>query len=120
MLKYLFIKQVPVDILIELLEQICTKTNNFYLIDMNAYRKMLYYNLQVSFCEKLTPYYHVSKRYYLTREMTYNSFTNLVRQICKSNQHAFYTELKYDYSIYTILYFVSVLNIEPNNSSESI
>ena len=40
--------------------------------------------------------------------MTYNSFTNIVRQICKSNKHYFYTELKYDYSIYTILFFVAI------------
>ena len=108
MLNYLFLKQVPVELLIELLEKICSKTDRFYLIDMNAYRKMIFYHLHEPFCTILTPYYHVSKRYYLTREMTYNSFTNIVRQICKSNKHSFYTELKYDYSVYTILYFVSV------------
>jgi hypothetical protein len=109
MLKYLFLKQVPIELLVELLETISTKTNDCYLIDMNVYRKLLFYNLHTSFCESLIPYYHVSKRYYLTREMTYNSFTNIVRQICKSNQHPFYTELKYDYSIYTILYFISFI-----------
>jgi hypothetical protein len=112
MLNYLFLKQVPVELLIELLEQICTKTDHFYLIDMNAYRKMIFYNLHEPFCTTLTSYYHISKRYYLTREMTYNSFTNIVRQICKSNKHLFYTELKYDYSVYTILYFVSFFDKE--------
>lgn len=108
MLSYLFLKQVPISLLFDLLEKICSKTDHFYMIDMNAYRKMLFHELHIAFCDNLSPYYHISKRYYLTRELTYNSFTNIVRQICKSNKHHFYTELKYDYSIYTILFFIAV------------
>jgi len=120
MLNYLFLKQVPIELLMELLEKICIKTDRFYLIDMNAYRKMIFYHLHEPFCVELTPYYHLSKRYYLTREMTYNSFTNIVRQICKSNIHHFYTELKYDYSVYTILYFISFLTETNQSEIESI
>ena len=109
MTSQIFRKPVPPEILFELLDKICFKTDKYYLIDMNAYRKMMFYHFHEPFCADLTPFYHVSKRYYLTREMTYNSFTNIVRQICKSNKHSFYTELKYDYSIYTILYFISFL-----------
>jgi hypothetical protein len=87
---------------------------------MNAYRKMIFYHLHEPFCVVLTPYYHVSKRYYLTREMTYNSFTNIVRQICKSNKHSFYTDLKYDYSVYTIMYFISFLETENSNLGNTI
>ena len=118
MLNYLFLKQVPIELLMELLEKICIKTDRFYLIDMNAYRKMIFYHFHEPFCIELTPYYHLSKRYYLTREMTYNSFTNIVRQICKSNIHYFYTELKYDYSVYTILYFISFLPQTQINTSD--
>ena len=125
MLSYLFLKQVPMSLLIDLLEKICSKTDHFYMIDMNAYRKMIFHELHIAFCENLTPYYHISKRYYLTRELTYNSFTNIIRQICKSNKHHFYTELKYDYSIYTILFFVaipsqpSLQNIDDNNDNNA-
>jgi hypothetical protein len=108
MLSYLFLKQVPISLLFDLLEKICSKTDHFYMIDMNAYKKMLFHEYHLTFCENLTPYYHISKRYYLTRELTYNSFTNIIRQICKSNKHHFYTELKYDFSIYTILFFVAI------------
>ena len=109
MLNYLFLKQVPLSIIMELLDKICAKTNNYYLIDLNAYRKMLFFKLDTEFKEILLPYYHISKRYYITREFSYNSFTNILRQICKSNSHNFYTELKYDHSVYTILYFISIL-----------
>jgi hypothetical protein len=119
MLSYLFLKQVPMSILIELLEKICLKTDQFYMVDMNAYRKMLFHSYHTEFCETLMPYYHISKRYYLTRELTYNSFTNIVRQICKSNKHYFYTELKYDYSIYTILFFIKILPAIEDNISQN-
>jgi hypothetical protein len=108
MLNYLFLKQVPMQIIFGLLDKICAKTNNFYLIDLNAYRKMLFFKLDGDLKDTLLPYYHISKRYYITRELTYNSFTNILRQICKSNEHYYYTELKYDHSIYTILYFISI------------
>ena len=105
-MSYLFVKPVPIELLLELLDKICTKTDHFYMVDMNAYRKMIFHQYHTPFCESLTQYYHVSKRYYLTREFTYNSFTNILRQICKSNKHYFYTDLKYDYSIYTILFYI--------------
>ena len=90
--------------MIDLLEKICAKTDSTYLIDMNAYRKMLYYELHKPFCEILTEYYHISKRYYLTREMTYNTFTNIVRQICKNNNIMFTSQIKYNESKYNIDY----------------
>ena len=110
MLEYLFVKQAPISILAALLEKICAKTHTNYLIDMNAYKKLLYYNYHTEFCNELREYYHKSKHFYLNREMTYNSFTNIVRQICKSNNYPYYTELKYNHSIYTILYFIAIYN----------
>ena len=80
---------------------------------MNAYRKMIIHQNHTAFCGTLMDYYHVSKRYYLTREFTYNSFTNIIRQLCKSNKHYFYTELKYDYSIYTILFYIDSQKKDP-------
>jgi hypothetical protein len=111
MLKYLFCKQVPLYIMIQLLEKICIKTENAYIIDINAYKKMLFFHLNEPFCQSLQEYYHESKQYYLTREFTYKSFTNIIRQICKSNEHAFYTKIEYNHSVYTILFFISLAQI---------
>ena len=106
MLNYLFIEPVPIQIVLDLLENICAKTDKYYIIDKNAYKKMLYYDHHISFLKNIEPYYHVSKKYYLTREMTYNSFTNIVRQICKNNGHFYKTDTQYNHSVYTIFYFV--------------
>ena len=73
---------------------------------MNAYRKMLFHEYHLAFCENLMPFYHISKRYYLTRELSYNSFTNIVRQICKGNNIMFTSQIKYNESKYNIDFFI--------------
>lgn len=106
MLKQIFRKNVEIHILFDLLEQICLKTDKYYLLDINAYKKMLFHNYQPTFLEGLQEYYHVSKQFYLTRKLTYNSFTNVVRQICKSNGIMFTSQIKYNESKYGIEYFI--------------
>ena len=106
MSKQIFKKLVPTTVLYELFDQICLKTEKCYLVDQNAFKKFMYYKLNESFCELLRDYYHVSKHFYLTRAMTYNSFTSIVRQICKSNGVMFTSQIKYNESKYTIEYLV--------------
>lgn len=113
MLKYLFNKQVPLSMMIQLLEKICIKTETSYIIDLNAYKKMLFFKWYEPFKESMKEYYHESKQYYLSREFTYKSFTNIIRQICKSNEHAFYTKIEYNHSVYTILFFISLAKNTP-------
>ncbi len=38
------------------------------------------------FIEECKPYYHVSKRKYLERKLTYNSFVTIIRQPWFSNK----------------------------------
>ena len=73
---------------------------------MNAYRKMLFYSYYEEFCEKLKDYYHLSKQFYLERKMTYNSFTTILRQICKHNNIMFTSQIKYNESKYNIDYLI--------------
>jgi hypothetical protein len=106
MLKQIFKKQVPITILFDLLEKICLKTDKYYLVDMNAYRKMQFHNYYELFVQELMEYYHLSKRVYLTRKLSYNSFTNILRQICKCNNIMFNSQIKYNESNYNIDYMV--------------
>ena len=48
MLKQIFKKNVPQKLLFDLLDQICLKTDKYYMIDMNAYKKMLFYKFILS------------------------------------------------------------------------
>ena len=73
---------------------------------MNAFRKMLFYNYHAEFCETIKNYYHLSKQFYLERKMTYNSFTTILRQICKNNNIMFTSQIKYNESKYNIDYLI--------------
>tara|TARA_B100000900_G_C20578898_1_gene716599 strand:- start:1028 stop:1363 length:336 start_codon:yes stop_codon:yes gene_type:complete len=88
------------------LEKICLKTENYYQIDNNAYKKMLYNNYHIEFIEELKQHYNVSKQHYLTRELTYNSFVNILRQICKSNEIEYEKNINYNKSKYSIIYLI--------------
>jgi hypothetical protein len=106
MLTQIFKKQVPMELLYKLLEKVCLKTDKYYMIDINAYRKIMFYNYNTDFCESLSDYYHISKQFYIERKFTYNSFVNIVRQICKSNNAMFSSQIKYNDSEYNIDYFI--------------
>jgi len=106
MLKQIFRKNVPTKIVYELLDRICLKTEKYYVIDVNSYRKMKFHNYEVQFLADILEFYHSSKSFYVNRKLTYNSFTNIIRQICKSNEIIFTSQIKYNDSKYNIDYFV--------------
>jgi len=105
-LKQIFRKEIHNDILFNLLEQISLKTAKYYLIDINTYKKMLYHKLHIPFLDLLIDYYHESKRFYIKRNISYNSFINIIRQICKNNNIVFSSQIKYNKSKYNIDYFI--------------
>lgn len=106
MSKQMFKTVIPQEILYNLLEQISFKTDTYYIVDFIAYKKMKFHNLQDEFLSTVIDYYHYSKRFYVEREFTYNSFTNIVRQICRVNNIVFTSDIKYNGSKYHIDYFV--------------
>jgi hypothetical protein len=106
MICQIFRRPIPIELLMELLEKICLKTDKYFLIDSNAYKVLLYNKYQEDFLNAIIDYYHASKAYYVTREFTYKSFTNIVRQICKSRAIMYSSMMKYDKSKYNIDYFV--------------
>jgi hypothetical protein len=108
MLKQIFKQNIPIEILTGLLEKICLKTDKYYLVDNNAFRKLLFYNYHTDFLNSVSEYYHSSKQFYITRKLTYNSFTNIIRQICKSNNIMFTSQIKYNESKYNIDYLVYI------------
>jgi len=106
MLHQVFRKNVDQDHLFELLDKCCIKTEKYYLLDLNAYRKMVFHQYHTPFLEGIVEHYHLSKQFYVTRKLTYNSFTNIVRQICKSNGTMFTNNIKYNKSEYNIDYLI--------------
>jgi hypothetical protein len=104
----IFKKDIPLKILFDLLDKTCNITETHYILDINAYKKMLFHEYHVGFLSQVAEYYHNSKKYYVERECTYNSFMTIVRQICKYNTVQFTSKIKYNSSKYNIEYLIYI------------
>lgn len=102
----IFKNKIPTDELFFLLDNICMKYNNYYIFNNNAFKKGVFDESIQKFINYCIPYYHLSKRKYLEKSLTYNSFTTIMRQICNYNNIVFSSEIKYDKSKYNIVYFI--------------
>ena len=102
----IFKNDIPYEILFTLLESTCTKNNHFYIFDKNSYKKGIFTGVIAKFLADCKPYYFLSKQKYVDRKITYNSFTTVVRQICNYNNITYTSEIKYDKSTYSIVYYI--------------
>jgi hypothetical protein len=102
----IFKQSLPRDILLNLLNNIAIKTNNCYVINNNVYKKGVFNGIIASFINECMPYYHLSKRKYLEKKLTYNSFTTIIRQICNFNKITYTSTIKYENSKYDIVYYI--------------
>jgi len=102
----IFKNQIPNEILIKLLDDIAVKYEKYYILNNNSYKKGIFNNIIEIFINQCMPYYHISKRKYLERKLTYNSFITIIRQICNFNKITYTSQLKYDKSTYDIMYYI--------------
>lgn len=102
----IFKTPIPKDMLFSLLESIAVKTDKYYIFDNNAFKKGIFHNLLQDFLEECKPYYHISKRKYLEKTLSYNSFVTVIRQICNFNNIEYISQIKYDKSNYDIIYHI--------------
>jgi len=103
----IFKTRVPIIMLFALLDAICAKDDKSYTLTNDAFKKGIYHNMISPFLESCIEYYHVSKRMYLERKITYNTLLTVVRQICKHNGVSYSSQIKYDKSNYSIIYFIN-------------
>ena len=107
MSKQIFKSIVPKEILFNLLDKICERVeNNYYLVDNAAYKRMKFHNYQIGFLASIIDYYHWSKRFYVERDFTYQSFINIVRQLTRIHGIPMISKTKYIESSYMIEYLV--------------
>jgi formylmethanofuran dehydrogenase subunit E-like metal-binding protein len=102
----IFKKKIPNEYLFELLDKICVKTKDYYLINNISFKKGMYNNYIKDFFDLSREHYHISKRKYIDKQLTYNSFMTIVRQICNFNKIIYKNEIKYDRSSYDINYYI--------------
>ena len=119
----IFKKLVPIETFYSFLEKICEKdtTQGFYLFNISAYKKILYYSYHTDFLNELTEYYHTSKRFYLERTFTYNSIVTILRQISKSYHLTILSNTKYVDSNYVIEYSIPIfMSATKTNDNKTI
>jgi hypothetical protein len=102
----IFKNQIPNSKLFELLDKTCLKNEKHYTFNNISFKKGTYSEDIQQFMDFCKPYYHISKRKYLEKKLTYNSFTTVLRQICNYNKITYTTQIKYDKSSYDILYYI--------------
>ena len=108
----IFKKTIPNDILFNLLESICIKTDNTFILNYESFKKGVYNGLIDNFISSCVEYYHISKRHYLTKHLKYTNFITIVRQICNLKKIVYHYKIKYDKSNYTIVYYIEFNNSE--------
>ena len=95
------------DILFNLLDKIYfQKTNKCFIINTSSFKRAQVKELLEPFCKSMKEYYHLSKQFYVERQLNYSKFTTIIRQICNKNHISFTTQIKYDKSSYDIHYFI--------------
>ena len=104
MTSQIFKNRIPSEILFDLLEKICIKNNGYYLLNRGAYKKAMYNSLIEPFCDTILPYYHISKKFYVTRKQNQSSFITILRQICKYLNINYTSKITYNKSTYDIIY----------------
>ena len=99
--------KIPINILVELLEQYCfLKTENYFVLDLETYKKIVLENKIAPFLEKVVPFYKKNKLNYVTRNIKYVYFLTLVRHICNSNNIQYTSSIYYNRSKHYIKYII--------------
>lgn len=115
----IFKTSIPSDLLFELLEKTCTKSQNFYIFDKNSYKKGIFTESISTFLANCKPHYFKSKQKYVECKITYNSFTTIIRQICNYHKITYTSEIKYDKSSYNIVYYIEDMLPKPESTTST-
>ena len=102
----IFYESIPYNELFEFLEKYAFKTDNFFLVSKDTFKKAKFNNDILEFCKKIKKYYCNCKKFYVTRPQSYKTFLTILRQICKINHLPFTSKIKYEKSTYKIIYYV--------------
>jgi hypothetical protein len=109
MTSQLFKENIPMPILYDFLEKICVNDsiNHWFIFSKAAFKKAEIYNLLNKFKEAIKPYYHVSKQYYVDRDLTFIRFTTIIKQICHLNNNEIISKIVYNKSKYEMEYYIA-------------
>ena len=113
-----FNKEVSLKCLYELLKDILNKicmidSNNESDISQIVITKALFkraeiHNLIQPFLESIKEHYYLSKQHYIDRQINYNKFITIIRQLCNVNDIKYVSTIVYSKSNYEIEYTIDM------------
>ena len=104
----------PVEFFHEYLQLFGTLEQDYVLININHFKRAQYGDHLKEFLQKVEPYYHNSKKNYVTRpNMSYMNFITVLRQISHMNGVFFDYKIKYTNSKHYIEYYFYIHRLDP-------
>ena len=94
-----------IDFFNEFITSVGVQENNYILINETIFKQAEYNNKIKPFLDKLIPYYHKSKQFYLTREINFANWITVIRQISKHQNIEYSTKIKYNKSTHYVEYY---------------
>ncbi len=95
----------PLSIFLKFIDVITLhRTDAFFLITNDSYKKACYEKCLHNFVDELKPYYKSNKLLYIDRQMNYKRLLTVIRQLCNFHNIVYSSEIRYDKSTYQIRY----------------
>ena len=114
-----FNKEVSLKCLYEILKDILKKTcmidSNIeteiteFVITKALFKRAEIHNLIQPFLETVKEHYYLSKQHYIDRQINYNKFITIIRQLCNVNDIKYVSNIVYAKSDYEIEYTIELL-----------
>ena len=114
----IFRQAVPLSVLLGFLEEICDIADGMFVLTNESYKRSVLNACLEPFLLEIAPYYHISKRSYALRKMTFARLATVVRQICRSHDLSYTSRIVYGNSTYQIRYFIVIPSITDSSSSK--
>jgi len=102
----IFKNPVPAELLWDFLINNFDNKDKYVLLNKFLFKKTEYNQHIKTFIMNLKPYYHENKEFYIERELNYNKFMTVIRQICNALNIAYASKMVYDKSSYEIEYYI--------------
>ena len=102
-----FRTSVPIGVVSQLLDTIAEKTDHYYVMTNDCFKKAMFLDVIHDFVEQCFPYYHTSKRYFVQNMRDTPCFVHLItilKQIYRDHHLKVERVLKYEKCSYVIVY----------------
>jgi hypothetical protein len=102
------------EILKDILNKVCMIDSNCqldiseFVITKALFKRAEIHNLIKPFIETIKEHYYLSKQHYIDRQINYNSFITIIRQLCNVNDIKYLSNIVYAKSKYEIEYTIEL------------